>query len=324
MKFTVPEAFCQFLNELELPVDQLLAQAGLAERFNDGRIQLSPLEYYQLIAAIEPYLTPQDILRVCSVAQMTQFSTPVYAALVAENGLTALQRLATYKHLIGPVTMTVTDRGDTIEVSYAFVYPEIAQLQTAVVFEQLLAVNLLRTGSGQPIVPLTVASPFDYAPAITAHFGRSITHSEDNRIVFAKADVLRVFTSTSNVMWDVLAPTLNAELTASQQDDPLMAAVQQRMVQNIARADDSLASVGSSLGMSTRSLQREFSRRHTTYKQLLAHAKQMLAINYLQNFHLPLAEIAYLLGYSEPSAFSRAFRQWTGKSFSSYSIATGT
>lgn len=318
MKFTVPEAFTQFLTDIKLPVADLLAQAHLSGRFADGQIKLSPLEYYQLLAVVEPHLTPQNILQLCEVANMTQFSTPVYAALVAENGLAALQRLATYKHLIGPVTMTVTDCGDTIEVRYAFIYPEMAQLPIAILVEQLLAINLLRTGSGREVVPHTVASRFDYPPEIAAHIGRVGTKAKDNCLVFAKADAMQPFTSTNNVMWQVLAPTLAADMAASQQDDPLMAAVQQSVVENIARADDSLASVGTSVGMSTRSLQREFTRRHTTYKQLLAHAKQLLAINYVQNFHLPLVEVAYLLGYSEPSAFSRAFRQWTGMSFSSY------
>jgi AraC-like DNA-binding protein len=321
MKFVVPDVFCQFLREQQLPVADLLAETGLAARFADEQITLSPLEYYQLIHALEPYLTPQAILQLCEVANMAQFSAPVYAALVAENGLAALNRLATYKHLIGPVTMTVDEQEDTVALRYTFIYPEIAQLQTAVFFEQLLAVNLLRAGSGQRIVPQTVVSQFRYPPEFTAHFGCAGTAGKDNCIVFAKADVLRPFTSADQLAWGVLAPNLTASLAASDQEDPLMASVQQSMVTNISRADDRLSSVGRSLGISTRTLQREFTQRHTTYKQLLAQTKRMLAVNYVQNFHLPLVEIAYLLGYSEPSAFSRAFRQWTGESFSRYRAA---
>jgi AraC-like DNA-binding protein len=321
MKFVVPDVFSQFLREQQLPVADALAEAGLTTRLADEQITLSPLEYYQLIHALEPYLTPQAILQLCDVSNMAQFSAPVYAAMVAENGLQALNRLATYKHLIGPVTMTVEDLGDTVEVRYTFIYPEIAQLQTAVFFEQLLAVNLLRAGSGQRVVPQKVVSQFTYPAEFTAHFGCAGTMDADNCIVFAKSDVMRPFTSADQLAWTVIAPNLQASLAASDQEDPLMASVQQSMVTNISRADDRLTSVGRSLGLSTRSLQREFTRRHTTYKQLLAQTKRMLAVNYVQNFHLPLVEIAYLLGYSEPSAFSRAFRQWTGESFSRYRAA---
>lgn len=321
MKFTLPAAFCQFLTALNLPVDELLAEAHLTEAVKNGELKLSPLEYYQLIAAVEPYLTTQDVLRICEVANMQQFATPVYAALVAENGLAALQRVATYKHLIGPVTMTITDQGTTVEVRYRFIYPELAQLKLAVLFEQLLAVNILRAGSQQQIVPLVVASRFDYDSAFTAHFGCAGTRRDGNCLIFAKEDVQLPFTSADERISAILSPILRAQLTASDGDDPLMAAVQQQLVTNLARADDRLVSVGNQLGMSPRSLQREFARRHTSYKQVLAHAKRMLAINYAQNLHLPLVEIAYLLGYSEPSAFSRAFRQWTGMSFSGYQQA---
>lgn len=318
MKFLVPEAFCQFLEQLEVPIDALLAQAHLTGRLVDGQITLSPLEYYQLLAVAEPHISTKQILQACDVEQMTKFSTPVYAALMAENGLASLQRLAKYKHLIGPVTMTVQDLGEQVAIHYEFIYPEMSQLQIALLFEQLLAANLVRTGSGKTVVPLKVASPFPYPDVIQAHLGLSGEFSKTNDLIFAKADLLRPFDTANNPLWEAMLPKLQAQLAENDAEDPLMASVQETLMTNIARADDSLASVGAQLGMSPRSLQREFGRRNTTYKKLLAHAKQMLAINYVRNFHLPLAEVAYLLGYSEPSAFSRAFRQWTGVPFSKY------
>jgi hypothetical protein len=140
----------------------------LTGRLVDGQITLSPLEYYQLLAVAEPHISTEQILQACDVEQMTKFSTPVYAALMAEDGLASLQRLAKYKHLIGPVTMTVQDLGDRVAVQYEFIYPEMTQLQIAILFEQLLAVNLVRTGSGKNVVPLKVASPFPYPDAVQA------------------------------------------------------------------------------------------------------------------------------------------------------------
>ena len=45
-----------------------------------------------------------------------------------------------------------------------------------------------------------------------------------------------------------------------------------------------------------------------------------LALAYLKQRHLPFSEIAMLLGYSELSAFSRAFRRWTGASPRAYRV----
>ena len=50
----------------------------------------------------------------------------------------------------------------------------------------------------------------------------------------------------------------------------------------------------------------------TTFQQLLDDTRRHLAEAHLLDGHLDLAEISLLLGYSEPSVFFRAFRQWTG------------
>ena len=49
-----------------------------------------------------------------------------------------------------------------------------------------------------------------------------------------------------------------------------------------------------------------------TYKDMVEDVRRDLALSYLKQRHLPFSEIAMLLGYSELSAFSRAFRRWTG------------
>ena len=51
-----------------------------------------------------------------------------------------------------------------------------------------------------------------------------------------------------------------------------------------------------------------------TYKDIVEDVRRELALSYVRQRHLPFSEIAMLLGYSELSAFSRAFRRWTGAS----------
>jgi AraC-like DNA-binding protein len=61
-------------------------------------------------------------------------------------------------------------------------------------------------------------------------------------------------------------------------------------------------------------LMREFSMHSISFKSLVEDVRRDLAISYMKQRQLPLSEIALLLGYSELSAFSRAFRRWTGRS----------
>ena len=72
------------------------------------------------------------------------------------------------------------------------------------------------------------------------------------------------------------------------------------------------------LAMSTRTLQRKLREEQTTYQELLETLQQEVAVNYLQESNLTISEIAYLLGYSEPGVFTRAFKRWTGHSPTAY------
>jgi AraC-like DNA-binding protein len=61
-----------------------------------------------------------------------------------------------------------------------------------------------------------------------------------------------------------------------------------------------------------RSLQRKLHERGVTFRKLLDETRRQLADQYLKDSMLTVSEIAYLLGFSEVSSFSRAFRRWTG------------
>lgn len=80
----------------------------------------------------------------------------------------------------------------------------------------------------------------------------------------------------------------------------------------------SLEGVAGHLKVSTANLQRRLSDENLTYKDLVEDIRHELAFMYLGQRHLSLSEIGFLLGYSELSAFSRAFRRWTGTSPRAY------
>jgi AraC-like DNA-binding protein len=76
--------------------------------------------------------------------------------------------------------------------------------------------------------------------------------------------------------------------------------------------------VAASLNLSVRSFQRKLKEFGKTYKGLLNEVRLDLAKSYLKKPELSIGEIAYLLDYSEPSAFIRSFKRWTKKTPSQY------
>jgi AraC-like DNA-binding protein len=75
-----------------------------------------------------------------------------------------------------------------------------------------------------------------------------------------------------------------------------------------------IISVADSLHLTPRTLRRRLAAEDKSFKQLVSEVRQDLATQYILDRTLTLTEISFMLGFSEASAFSRAFRNWTGRS----------
>src|SRR5262245_46924408 len=71
--------------------------------------------------------------------------------------------------------------------------------------------------------------------------------------------------------------------------------------------------VARSLGMSERTLARRLSDEGLNFTEILQQPRRDLAIRYLDDRKLHVSKIAWLLGFNEVSAFTHAFKRWTGK-----------
>lgn len=87
--------------------------------------------------------------------------------------------------------------------------------------------------------------------------------------------------------------------------------LQQHIVNAVQAGNPSIEAIADKMGLSVRGLQRELKTQGESFQQKLADVREQLAKEYLRDHNLSLTDIALLLGYSEQSAFQRAFKQWT-------------
>ena len=91
--------------------------------------------------------------------------------------------------------------------------------------------------------------------------------------------------------------------------------VKQGLVKNLLNGDKpSLQSLASDQFMSSRSLQLKLKSESTTYQEVLDELRKELAVQYISKPGMSLNDLAFLLAFSDQSAFSHAFKRWTGKS----------
>lgn len=83
-----------------------------------------------------------------------------------------------------------------------------------------------------------------------------------------------------------------------------------------------LSSIASQLGIGPRTLQRRLTEQGHSFQGVVDAARQDLAQQLLRETDYSLAEIAFLTGFSEQSAFTRAFKRWAGQTPRSYRLTT--
>ena len=88
--------------------------------------------------------------------------------------------------------------------------------------------------------------------------------------------------------------------------------VQRELARQLKGEEPTITTVARSLAVSVRSLQARLREEGTSYQTLLDEVRKELAQQHLKSGRHTVADVAYLLGFSEPSAFSRSFKKWTG------------
>jgi AraC-like DNA-binding protein len=107
---------------------------------------------------------------------------------------------------------------------------------------------------------------------------------------------------------------LNMDYLAKLREGSLVHRVKAGIIDSLPSGPVANEKVARELGMSVRSLQRRLAEAGTSFRDLLDTSRQEMAQSYIREPEIELVEIAFLLGFSDQSAFSRAFKRWTGNS----------
>lgn len=138
----------------------------------------------------------------------------------------------------------------------------------------------------------------------------------------------RLIFSTECLGWKVLSANASLLSAFDQHAEDILNQLDQsdtytnRVIQEITRSlhgeVPSIEAIAHNLAISIRHLQRELQAEGTSYQQLLDATRKELALRYLKKPNVTVHDVAFLLGFSEPSAFHRAFKRWTGQTPRAY------
>jgi AraC-like DNA-binding protein len=143
--------------------------------------------------------------------------------------------------------------------------------------------------------------------------------------VFDRADAERaVLPKADPAMNAFFARYANTLLEQHVQPDlPVVERIRAFIERHLADGEPTAESAAKQLAMSGRSLRRSLRGEGTTFRELVEGVRRARAHALLDQPHITASETAYLLGFSDLTAFSRAFKRWTGKSPREYRSARG-
>lgn len=111
----------------------------------------------------------------------------------------------------------------------------------------------------------------------------------------------------------VLTERAEALLDALRTSDSVKSAVEKRLLAILHTGEASIATIAPAMGMSRQTLYRRLRTEGVTFESVLDDLRRRMALDYLGARRVSVNETAYLVGFSDPAAFSRAFKRWTGR-----------
>jgi AraC-like DNA-binding protein len=245
-----------------------------------------------------------------------------YAWLTSSTLRTGLGRVVRYWRLLAEAssaTLRESSAGVTVHIQRQS--PDPVANAVAADFVIALLVDMCRMNAGASLRPVGVslrrARPDD-GGAYRRHFGCPVRFaSDEDGFTLATRDADRPLPTANRQLAVTLDRILTEQVAALDRSD-VVSRCQARLLEQLCSGEVSEGTMARQLHMSRRTLQRRLADADLTYSRLLDDTRRDLALRHLEDPRHSVTDVTFLLGFSQQSAFTRAFKRWTGMSPSEY------
>lgn len=308
----------RFLSEyFGLDPAPLFARAKLPPNFLDGpETFVTGPQFYALWQAMADELPDPDLPKVLSdLVLHSALDTSSYAFFSSPTVRVGLQRKALFKPLVMPIRFDMETEGDNLAIVASS--PMEAHPLPHVIgwFDMVFLLAISRDASGAQIVPVRVEVAEDWPSWRDAaeFFGVRPQVTGRYALVLREHDIDRPVISRNDMGWADITEGLEVSCTARLIPGSTADKVRQSLLEGLPGGQSGADQISRKLGLSRRSLQRRLGEEGMQFKEILEDTRRALALQYLQRREFGMHEIAFLLGFRDPSSFFRAFKGWTGQ-----------
>ena len=240
------------------------------------------------------------------------------AVLASDTLYDGLKRLVRFSQVLSTgLQIDLEEEGEFVDIVYNYAPSDFGADFTWQVFDFSIGVILVmcRLTLGEYVSPFSVETmrpaPEDVDQFESLLGSRVAFDAPKSRIRFVRSDIMDQLVTANADLARVNDEQVETYL-ASFLDVSTSREVVGKIVQHLPDGPPSQKQIAEALNVSNRTLQRKLKDEGTSFIDLLQDTRLQLAEKYLAQPQRSIVEIAYLLGFSEPSTFSRAFKRWTG------------
>jgi len=297
----------------------LLRKAGLTlQQIDNATLRLSvnsQIKFLNLVAAglgdeLFGFHLAQDF-------DLREIGTLYYVMASSETLGDALQRAARYSRITNEAVHIRYQKNRDIVVSFEYIDIARHQDRHQIEFFMITLVRLVRHLSGHNLLPIRVNLTHHRSgsyPAFKSFFGCDVAFgSGEDEIAFPLAIPPMPLASADPFLHAMLIAQCEQMHVDRLRPAALRASVENEIAPLLPHGNAQVSEIARRLGMSKRTLARYLAAEGLSFTVILDEMKFDLAKHYLMEANLPITTIAWLLGYQEVSAFTHAFKRWTGK-----------
>ena len=300
--------------------DPLLKSAGITQQqIDDPAARLNvrdQISFLNLAAdALQDDLLGFHLAQSC---ELRAIGLLYYVAASSETLGQALQQAARYSSFVIEGVSLKYGNGDDAGITFHYVGVSRHLDRHQMEFFATTTVRICRQLTGQRVTPIRVKFTHRRDPIsseLAEFFGDNIEFGAAiDEIVFAPQIGLLPVVSADPYLNKLLINYCEEALARRPANlSSFRSAVENAIVPLLPHGKAQAAEIAGKLGVSQRTLARRLTLEGVTFSEVLESLKSSLAQRYLADESLSISQIAWLLGYQEVSAFTHAFKRWTGK-----------
>lgn len=314
-------ALLHFAGERGVATEDVLTEAGVeASIFVDSEARLPRERWTEVWRVVERRLgDPAVAIHVARAIPFGAFDVLDYLAVTSPTVGQGISRASRYFRLVhDQVSLEIETSGDVSRVHYRFSGESFGAERYSSEFTLACMVLRLRHSSGVHWSPREVhfrhPAPRGELEPWRNLFECPVRWAMPSGQLVIDSSVLDLPNTGADPLLNTVlqrhAATLLQTLPAA---SSLVEAVRAELRRAFTEGEPTIESVARAMALSPRTMQRRLREEGATFHEVLDDERCALAQRFLTDARMGIAEVGFLLGFSDPSAFHRAFRRWTGQ-----------